>query len=113
MIAAMSIAVSLTAGGVLAHGSGMTTMPADGQVVAANTKAIHLMFDAPMRITKVSLVTPVGSSYKLNGPAASKPVKVWEGKLPRLAPGSYKVEWRGMSPDGHPMKGSFSFSVEQ
>ncbi|MEL6211890.1 MAG: copper resistance protein CopC [Pseudomonadota bacterium] len=28
-----------------------------------------------------------------------------------LSTGEYTVEWRGLSGDGHPMQGSFSFTV--
>ncbi|GHD98518.1 hypothetical protein U879_08515 [Defluviimonas sp. 20V17] len=111
--AAFALGISLAAGNAFAHGSGMQSMPADGQTVAAGTKVMHLMFDAPMRVTKVTMTAPEGKTYKINGPAANQAVKVWEGKLPKLARGKYKVDWRGMSPDGHPMKGDFAFTVGQ
>lgn len=111
--AALALGMSLAAGAAVAHGSKMQSMPADGQTVAAGTKAMHLMFDAPMRITRVTMTAAKGKTYRVNGPAANQAVKVWEGKLPKLAPGKYTVDWRGMSPDGHPMKGDFAFTVGQ
>lgn len=108
---ALGLALSLTAGSAIAHGSGMQTMPANGQTIAATTKVIHLMFGMPMKVTKVTMAAPDGKNHKISGPAANKAVKVWEGKLPKLAQGQYKVEWRGMSPDGHPMNGNFAFVV--
>lgn len=108
---AFALGLSLAAGDALAHGGGMQSMPSDGQTVAAGTKVMHLMFDAPMRITKVTMTAPQGKTHRINGPAANQAVKVWEGKLPELARGRYTVNWRGMSPDGHPMKGAFTFTV--
>ena len=109
--AALSVGLALSAGAASAHGKGMMTMPGNGQTVGADTKVIHLMFKDPMQITTVTMKAPDGKTYKINGPAANESVKTWEGKLPKLAPGNYKVDWRGMSPDGHPMNGSFAFKV--
>lgn len=109
--ATVSVGLALSSGAVLAHGKGMMTMPSNGQTVGMDTKVMHLMFTDPMQITTVKMKAPNGKTYKINGPAANKAVKTWEGKLPKLAPGNYKVDWRGMSPDGHPMNGSFAFKV--
>lgn len=109
--AVISASLVLNAGAALAHSKGMMTMPSNGQTVGANTKVMHLMFTDPMQITTVTIKTPDGKTYKINGPAANQAVKTWEGSLPKLAPGNYKVDWRGMSPDGHPMNGSFAFKV--
>ena len=109
--AVLSAGLALSAGAALAHGKGMMTMPTNGQTVRADTKVMHLMFTDPMQITTVALAAPDGKTYKINGPAANQAVKTWEGKLPQLAPGNYKVDWRGMSPDGHAMNGTFGFNV--
>lgn len=107
------VSLSFGAGHVLAHGTAMMTMPSDGQHVSTETRAMQMMFEAPMRVTRVTLAAPDGKTHRIDGPAATKPVKTWQGKLPKLEPGRYRVEWRGLSPDGHPMKGSFGFSVGQ
>ena len=31
--------------------------------------------------------------------------------MPSLAPGSYRVEWRIVSADGHPVSGALTFSI--
>lgn len=109
--AIVSASLVLGGGAALAHSKGMMTMPSNGQTVNTGTKVMHLMFTEPMKITTVKMKAPDGKTYKISGPAASKAVKTWEGKLPKLAPGSYKIDWRGMSPDGHPMNGDFAFKV--
>ncbi|PLS22379.1 copper resistance CopC family protein [Neptunicoccus cionae] len=109
--AILSAGLVMGAGAALAHGKGMMTMPGNGQTVGTDTKVMHLMFKEPMQITTVTMKSPDGKTYKISGPAANKAVKTWEGKLPKLAPGNYKIDWRGMSPDGHPMNGDFAFKV--
>ena len=108
---ALAVGLSLSASLAMAHEGKMMTMPANGATVAANTKVMHLMFDAPMKITTVTMTDPRGKTMKVKGPAANQAVKVWEGQLPRLAAGAYKIDWRGMSPDGHAMNGTFGFYV--
>ncbi|ATG35876.1 putative copper resistance protein CopC [Phaeobacter piscinae] len=109
--AAFSVGLVLNASVAVAHGKGMMTMPSNGQTVGTDTKVMHLMFTDPMQITIVKMKAPDGNTYQINGPAANKAVKTWEGSLPELAPGNYQIDWRGMSSDGHAMNGSFAFSV--
>ncbi|MBU2959167.1 copper resistance protein CopC [Paracoccus sp. 1_MG-2023] len=109
--AALTLGLALNAGAAIAHGKGMMTMPGNGQTVGTDTKVMHLMFSDPMQITTVTMGAPDGKTYRIDGPPANRAVKTWEGRLPRLAPGNYRIDWRGMSPDGHPMNGSFGFRV--
>ncbi|KAB2534848.1 hypothetical protein AL035_20305 [Salipiger aestuarii] len=109
--AALWLDLGLSAGAALAHGKGMMAMPSNDQTVASDTRVMHLMFTDPMQITTVTMAAPDGKTYKINGPAANQAVKTWEGRRPRLTPGSHTVDWRGMSPDGYPMNGSFAFKV--
>ena len=94
-----------------AHTDG-ETVPADGAEVAALAQ-VMLRFDAPMRVTAISLEGE-GGEVALASEQGTDPVTEYvaspEGAL---GPGAYEVEWRGLSADGHPMRGSFGFTVAE
>jgi methionine-rich copper-binding protein CopC len=97
----------------LAHSSKEGTRPTDGAVLAASPEMIGMTFDMPMRVTLVSLMDQDGTGYALTRTDNMRPVKAFDAVLPTLPKGSYQVEWRGLSEDGHPMQGTFSFTVEK
>jgi methionine-rich copper-binding protein CopC len=73
-----------------AHSKQETTVPANNAVLTEAPTELVLKFDKPMRITKLALVA----------------------QLDPVPHGEYQVDWRGLSEDGHPMKGTFSFTVK-
>ena len=70
-----------------------------------------IAFDAPMRITMIRLKSEVGDTFELERSDAMRPVTEFRATPPALPNGRYTVEWRGLSADGHAMKGRFSFEV--
>ena len=104
--------VALTGASALAHSRAETTTPADGATVEA-VEAIVMRFDAPMRIIKVTL-TANDEELEVERETGMEPVTEFRA-LPAsdLAPGAYEIEWRGMSADGHPMRGAFGFTVAE
>ena len=88
------------------------TVPADGAEVAAPMEVV-LRFDAPMRVTAISLAGE-GGEVALASEQGTDPVTEYVAAPEEtLAPGAYEVEWRGLSADGHPMRGSFGFTVAE
>ncbi len=70
-----------------------------------------MRFDDPMRIISVTLASPDGD-VQIERETGMDPAKEFRAMpLEELAPGSYRFDWRGMASDGHPMQGSFSFTV--
>ena len=103
-------AVATLTGTALAHSRSETTVPADGTTVEA-VEAIEMRFDGPMRIIKVTL-TAGDEEIEVERETGMEPVTEFRAApTSDLAPGAYEVEWRGMSADGHPMQGSFGFTV--
>ena len=93
-----------------AHSKSEATVPADGATVAA-VETIEMRFDAPMRIIRVTL-TGNGDEVGIERETGMEPVTEFRAvPAADLAPGAYEVEWRGMSDDGHPMQGTFGFTV--
>lgn len=95
-----------------AHSKTEATTPADGATVTALNE-LSMRFDAPMRIITVSLNSDMGE-VEIERETGLDPVTVFRAApLQDLAPGSYRFDWRGMAEDGHPMQGSFSFTVAE
>lgn len=107
LAAAMVLAITT---GALAHSTQETTVPMDGADVREVTELV-LRFDQPMRITRIALSGSdgeIGLSSDMGTNAVTEYVATPEGAV---APGEYEVEWRGLSADGHPMQGGYSFTV--
>ena len=95
---------------VSAHSKSETTTPADGAIISS-VEAIEIRFDAPMRVTAVSLENQAGD-VALRRDTGMEPTETFRARLDAiLEPGDYLVEWRGLSADGHPMQGAFGFTI--
>lgn len=93
-----------------AHSKTEATTPAGGATVET-VEVIELRFDDPMRVTAIALSGPDGD-LEIVRETGLDPVTEFRAMPPENMPaGPYKVDWRGLSSDGHPMQGSFDFTV--
>ena len=99
------------AGAAAAHSRPETTAPADGETVTEAPAVIAISFDEPMRVTRIELTSADGDAFALERTDGMAPVTRFEATPPPLPAGRYTVKWRGLSADGHPMSGRFSFDV--
>ncbi|QKT04164.1 copper resistance protein CopC [Ectothiorhodospiraceae bacterium 2226] len=97
---------------LFAHALKTESEPADGAVVQGSPPVIAMSFDSPMRITSLVLRDADGEPIELARDDAMRPVTRVEARPPALAAGQYVVEWRGLAPDGHAMRDTFTFTVE-
>ena len=96
--------------GAWAHSKSEKTEPADGATVKA-VETIAIDFDKPMRVTAIKLMRN-GAEAAIERETGMEPVTRFLARPGKgLTPGAYKVEWRGLSADGHPMNGAFSFTL--
>lgn len=94
----------------LAHSKAEDTTPVAGATVET-VEVIELRFDDPMRVTAIALTGPDGE-LDITRETGLDPVTEFRAMPPEDMPaGAYTVDWRGLSSDGHPMQGSFDFSV--
>lgn len=110
MVAAVSFALA-TGGAATAHSRPETTVPANGAVLTAAPSTISISFDKPMRVTLIELTDADGDAFALVRTDGMAPVTRFEATPVLLPAGSYTVEWRGLSVDGHAMSGRFTFEV--
>jgi copper transport protein len=106
------IAVLLTAwlasSAAFAHASLVRAEPADGAMVAEAPKALKLTFNEPVSVLVMRLIGPSGEVVV---PAAAAENNVVTVTPPQLRRGSHVLSWRVVSADGHPVGGSFVFSI--
>jgi copper resistance protein C len=106
------LALALSAGNALAHSKKEATQPADGAVLEASPEVIGMTFDMPMRVTLLSLTDQDAVEHELARSDNMQPVSEFVAAPMVLPAGQYKVEWRGLAGDGHPMQGTFSFEIK-
>jgi copper transport protein len=106
------IAVLLTAwlssSAAFAHASLVRAEPADGAMLADAPKALKLTFNEPVSVLVMRLIGPSG---EVVAPAAAAENNVVTVTPPQLRRGSHVLSWRVVSADGHPVGGSFVFSI--
>ena len=90
-----------------AHSILRSSTPADGAVLAAAPDELALQFGKGIRLTALG----VGGD-PVDLPAQSGFGTEFAIPLPALTPGTHDLVWRGLSVDGHAMKGTLTFTVE-
>jgi methionine-rich copper-binding protein CopC len=115
MTAVAVIAASLFGGAACAHPQLQSAEPSPGAATTTSPKQIRITFNENV-IPQMSGVEVKDQTGKIipTGKAATDPANKKLLVVPvneQLPPGDYKVEWRAVSDDTHPIKGSFSFRV--
>jgi copper transport protein len=100
------------AGSAAAHAHLVSSSPAAGDTVAV-PGALRLAFSEPIEEAFAGIVLRAwtGREAALAPRRSADDERVLEASLPDLAPGGYRVDWRIVSADGHPIAGSFEFYV--
>lgn len=94
------------------HAHLVSSSPADGDALAGSPREIRLVFSEPVEAA-LSRVALVSAREEIAVPmqADSTDVRVLVGGLPPLPVAGYRVDWRTVSADGHPVAGTFRFTV--
>ncbi len=108
ILAGLTMAALATS--ALAHSKAEDTTPMH-EATVATVDAIEMRFDDPMRVTAIALTGPDGD-VEIERETGMDAVSEFRALPPADLPdGAYSVEWRGLSSDGHPMQGTFDFTV--
>jgi putative copper export protein/methionine-rich copper-binding protein CopC len=120
MIAIRILALTM---GLLAHGAAegagvrharlVSSEPAADSVMPAGLTWFRLVFSEPITsdLSGASLVASDGRTTALATAGDARDVHALVAPVPPLDAGTYRMDWRIVSADGHPVKGSFSFRV--
>jgi methionine-rich copper-binding protein CopC len=101
----------LAATPALAHSELRSSSPASGARLAGPPAALVLNFNEPVQVTATRLYREGGGEIELPRPRATESVRVHQVAAPTLAPGAYRLDWRIISADGHPVGGAIRFTV--
>lgn len=110
-VAALAAAFCLPGEPGLAHSKGPKILPAHGSELTEAPRSLDFVFAKPVRLTAVRLFDGDDSEVELPGKRSIKAAKQRRIELPALEAGAYRVEWRALSADGHPVDGAFSFTI--
>lgn len=101
----------LTTSSALAHSPLKSTVPIDGASVAGPVETVTLNFAKPARVTKLVVTQPSGDALRLDVPVADF-VQEMEVETTLDQAGPYELDWRALSDDGHPIKGTIRFTLK-
>ena len=96
------------------HATLVSSEPAANSRQATSPARVRLVYSEPVegRLARVTLIPGAGARLVLRAGADPRDVHaVIAPVADALAPGSYRVEWRVVSADGHPVDGTFVFAV--
>ena len=109
LLAAM---LALAATPALAHSAVDATAPEDGAVLARAPAQIVLTFAKRIRLTRVRMTHDDGNTVDLDLAGQTAFATRFELPLENMGRGVYRIEWRGLSGDGHAMRKAFAFRVQ-
>jgi copper resistance protein C len=112
LLAAVALGVTLTAGGASAHAARVSVDPAENAAVSAGPARVRATFNEDLQTTfaAMTVVGPDGNLWTSGQPQVQGPV-VSVGVRPLGPTGSYTVNYRVTSADGHVVSGSWSFRL--
>lgn len=96
------------------HAELLRSQPAAGSVVESAPREVHIWFSEPVDApssTAIRVVDPEGTAVAADTTVAADDRTEMTTRLTASAVGSYTVYWRAISADGHPIDGTFVFSV--
>src|SRR5687767_7917660 len=113
VVAAVSSLASLPRPPIATHATLVSSEPAANSQLAAAPRRIRLVYSEPVegRLARVTLVASTGGTVVLEPAADPRDVHAVIAPVDSLAPGRYKVDWRVVSADGHPVTGAYWFAV--
>jgi len=112
LLAAMSLAATIGAQIASAHAARVSADPADNAVLATGPERVSATFNERLQTTFVAMtvVGPDGNLWSAGEPAVQGPTASI-GVRPLGPAGTYTVNYRVTSADGHVVSGSWSFRL--
>ncbi|MBS7788672.1 copper resistance protein CopC [Roseococcus sp. SDR] len=104
----------LAPGLALAHSELRSSSPADGARLTGPPAEFLLRFNEAVQVTSLRLLDAAGQPLPLRraGDAAPRREERATPEAP-LPPGALRLEWRAISADGHPIRGTIRFTLER
>lgn len=94
------------------HATLVSSEPAANAVLAASPARLRLVFSEPVEIKLSSLVLTRGAAEtRLTVEGDPRDVHALVARVQSLPAGAYRVVWRVVSADGHPVSGAYGFRI--
>ncbi|WP_204524750.1 copper resistance CopC family protein [Litchfieldia alkalitelluris] len=97
---------------IFAHSYLTESNPTDGEVIKERLQQLTLTFSTEIEQTSVVEVSHLDGSNVPLGKIEIDGNEIGTTFLQPLENGSYKVQWKIVGADGHPIEGEFSFTVD-
>ena len=101
----------LAAAPASAHSELRRSSPAPGAVLATPPERVELLFNDRVQLTALRLYRVGAGEIALPDRRSIREAREETVRLPPLEPGAYRLEWRAISADGHPVGGAIGFTV--
>ncbi|WP_455837003.1 copper resistance CopC family protein [Pseudarthrobacter siccitolerans] len=115
-VAALLLPAAAVASPALAHDALSSTAPARDEVVATAPDTVSLTLTQPPTDSaslNLSVITVTdGAGKTVSDGTVSVDGATLSTKTAPGSPGTYRVLWRAVSSDGHPIEGDYSFTVQ-
>ncbi len=95
-----------------AHSPLIDSAPENGAVVTERPSSIAVTFENRIRLTRVRMTHDSRSPADLDLEGFKEFATQFELPLTDMESGSYQIELRGLSEDGHAMRATLEFQVE-
>jgi methionine-rich copper-binding protein CopC len=107
----IALLISSFASSVAAHSPVETTTPENGATLPLPPENVTIVFKDNIRLTRVTAALGDGAAVDLDISAFTSFATDFTLALANSNAGPYLITWRGLSQDGHPQTGTFTFKV--
>jgi copper resistance protein C len=104
------VSAGLAASPAAAHASLVSTSPPDGAAMTTAPKEVELVFSEDVGAPSVIAVTGPGGVQVVDGPTQGRKASAIQPLKALTAVGLYKIAYRVVSADGHPVSGQLTFT---
>jgi copper transport protein len=111
LFAVVSVQIGAFASPASAHAQLTRTVPEQGAQLATAPTSVTVEFNEPVRAAGTGIQVFAADQARVDSGTTSTEAKQMRIALKPLPEGAYVVVWQGVSLDGHPIRGSFTFQV--
>ncbi len=98
-------------GPALSHSELRRSSPMNGAILSASPASVELVFNEKVQLTALRLFHEGKAEIRLDRPASIVDAGTATRALPALEAGAYRIDWRAISADGHPVGGVIRFRI--
>jgi copper transport protein len=100
--------------GAVRHTRLVSSEPAKDTTLTESPRQVRLVFSEPIeaKLSRITIIRSDSTSIALAVSGDPRNVRALIAPAEGLAPGAYRVAWRIVSADGHPIEGSYVFRIE-